>query len=136
MPPPAGWFIDADILGLYHVLQAARRSSTDDVYSGLTEGFPVQPWMPDVEWMPLVGAREGLAVLTRDARQRFRDAERAAIVDNGLGVFAIRSRKHLSTWAQARLVFHRWDDLEEAWATTPRPFIFTVTFGGGLRREL
>lgn len=25
--PPTGWFINADVLGLYHVLHAARRSS-------------------------------------------------------------------------------------------------------------
>jgi len=136
VPGPDGWFVDADILGLFHVLHAARRSSLDDVVSGLTRDFPVGPGMEDVEWMPLVGARENLAVLTRDARQRFRDAEREAIVDNRLGVFAIRSRKHLSTWGRARLVFHRWDDLEDAWATTPRPFVFTVTLGRGLRREL
>jgi hypothetical protein len=80
--------------------------------------------------------RSGRSRQRARARQRFRDAERAAIVDNRLGVFAIRSRKNLSTWAQARLVFRRWDDLEEAWATTPGPFVFTVTFAGRLRREL
>lgn len=133
--PPAGWFIDADVLGLYHVLQAARRSSFDDIVSGLTDGFPVTTGMPDVDWMPEVAGRD-LGIITKDARQRFRDAERQAIVDNELGVFAIRSRQRLTTWGQARLIFQRWDELEEAWDTTPRPFVYTVTRTGGLRHEL
>lgn len=56
--PPAGWFVDADILGLYHVLKAARRSTTDDVYSGLTDDFPVSVGMTDAEWMSLLKGRD------------------------------------------------------------------------------
>lgn len=85
--PPIGWFVDADVLGLYHVLKAARRSTTDDVYSGLTDGFPVSVGMLDAIWMPLLKEHD-LAILTKDARQRFRDTECEAIRSNSLGIFA------------------------------------------------
>lgn len=133
--PPAGWFVDADVLGLYHVLHHARRSSAGDVVSGLTPGFPVEVGMADVEWMPLLNGRD-FAVITKDARQRWRPAEQQAIRENELGVFAIRSRKDLTTWQQARLIFSRWDDLEQCWDTTRRPFVYTVTRTRSPRREL
>ncbi|MGH8897970.1 MAG: hypothetical protein ACRDZ4_13355 [Egibacteraceae bacterium] len=79
--------MDADVLGLYHVLKAARRSTTDDVYSGLTDGFPVSVGMLDAIWMPLLKEHD-LAILTKDARQRFRDTECEAIRSNSLGIFA------------------------------------------------
>lgn len=133
--PPGGWFIDADVLGLYHVLHAARRSSTDDVVSGLTADFPVTPGMPDVDWMPIVSGRD-LGIITKDGRQRFREAERQAIIDNELGVFALRSRQHMSTWQQARLVFDKWEGLEERWSETTPPFVYTLSRGGGFKRML
>lgn len=134
--PPAGWFIDADVLGLYHVLHAARRSSTDDVVSGLSDDFAVDPRMGDVEWMPIVAGQGGLAIITKDARQRFRPAERLAIEELGLGMFALRSRRPLTTWDQARMVFHHWQALEDAWDETDRPFVYTLTRTGGLRRRV
>lgn len=66
--PPGGWFIDADVLGLYHVLHAARRSSLNDVVSALTPDFPVEPQMGDVDWMPVVAEAGDLAIITKDAR--------------------------------------------------------------------
>lgn len=133
--PPGGWFVDADVLGLYHVLHAARRSSSNDVVSALTPEFPVQPDMGDVDWMPLVGEAGDLAIITKDARQRFRPAERQAIEDHQLGIFALRSRRPMTTWDQSRMVFSWWDSLEDAWDRTPRPFVFTLTRAGGLRRK-
>lgn len=127
--------MDADVLGLYRVLSAARRSSTDDVYSGLTDGFPVETGMHDDEWMPLLRGRD-LAIITKDSRHRWRESERAAIIDNELGVFALRSRKPMTTWDQARLILSRWDELEERWDQTPRPFVFTVTRTSALRQVL
>lgn len=106
-----------------------------DVVSGLTPDFPVEVGMLDVEWMPLLNGLD-LAVITKDARQRWRPAEQHAIIDNGLGIFAIRSRKNLTTWEQARLIFARWDELEICWDTTPRPFVYTVTRTRPPRREL
>lgn len=134
--PPRGWFIDADIMGLYHVLHAARRSSADDVVSGLTKGFPVHLRMHDLDWMPIIGDAGDLAILTKDAKQRFRPAERQAIEDYCLGIFALRSRKPMTTWDQARMVFHHWNSLQDAWDHTRRPFVFTLTRSRGLRREL
>jgi hypothetical protein len=133
--PPAGWFIDADVLGLYRVLYAARRTSFNDVFSGLTPDFPVQVDMEDTRWMPLLKGRD-LAVITKDRRQRFREEERQAIQDNTLGCFAIRARKHINTWEQTRLILAHWDDMEAKWDSTPRPFVFTVTRTGGIRRVL
>ncbi|MGH8903767.1 MAG: hypothetical protein ACRDYA_19355 [Egibacteraceae bacterium] len=109
--PPAGWFIDADVLGLYRVLYHARRKSFDDVYSGLTDGFPVEVGMLDPEWMSLLKSRD-LAVIIKDGRHRFRAAEREAIVVNGLGEFALRSSSSLNNWEIARLVLARWDELD------------------------
>ena len=82
-PKPAKlrFYVDADTLGLAHMLTAVR---SDVTYPGDPGGTldgrerppcDIAPSTPDQDWIPLVAER-GLVVITRDRRIAQRTAER------------------------------------------------------------
>lgn len=126
------FYVDADLLGVAHILADLR---SDLTYPGDPGGTvkrrerppcPVEsPHLPDHEWLPIVGG-QGWAVLTRDRRIERRPAERQAVIDYGVKLFAITSPEQLDKWRQLEIIMSRWRDLE-ALAEQPGPFIYRLT---------
>jgi hypothetical protein len=87
------------------------------------------PTTPDTEWLPQVSAR-GRVIVTNDDRIRFNVLERQALIDSQAGIFVIGGNR--SNRQVALTLLLAWDAIQEAAATTPRPFAFTVHANGRL----
>ena len=113
------YYIDADTLGLAHILASIR---PDVTYPGDSGGIirkrhrppcPITSTdVPDDEWIPVVAAR-GWTIITRDQRIERRPAERAAVIANSARVVAITSNEKLTIWHQLEIVMSRWRDIEQ-----------------------
>ena len=100
------YYVDADTLGLAHILADIR---PDVTYPGDTGGAirkrlrrpcPITSTdVPDDEWIPVVAAR-GWTIITRDQRIERRPAERVAVVANSARVVAITTGEKLTIWHQ------------------------------------
>lgn len=128
-----GYYVDADLLGLAHVLASIR---PDVTYPGDLGGVVrkrLRPPCPitttDVDddvWIPEL-ARRGWIILTKDRHIRDRPAEAAAVIENAAKVFAITtSREQLTVWGQLEVVMCRWRDIERL-GEPPGPFIYGMT---------
>jgi PIN like domain len=114
-PKPAKlrFYVDADTLGLAHLLTAVR---SDVTYSGDPGGIvdsrerpacEIEPATPDHEWIPLVAA-QGLVVITRDRRISQRTAEKAAVRETGGRAVAITSQQPLRKFEILEVVICQW----------------------------
>jgi hypothetical protein len=88
-----------------------------------------RPNTDDPIWLRRVGI-EGWLAITRDAHIRTRPAERAAIMENGVGCFILTHQEGLAKPAVVRIVFDYLPEMEQKFEDTPRPFIYTVTKNG------
>lgn len=79
--------------------------------------------VPDAEWLELCG-REGLPVLTKDRRLRYRREEIAAIRRFGVQAFVLASGSLRAVEQAAR--FHRNRDRIEAACAAPGPLVYAV----------
>ncbi|HEY5990459.1 MAG TPA: hypothetical protein VIV12_29330 [Streptosporangiaceae bacterium] len=130
------WYVDADTLGLAHVLIRARRDVTFPGDDGarhknswrLPPCVISDPATPDDEWIPAV-TQEGMAIISRDKHIASRTAEKAAVLTARARMFAITSPGNLHTWDLLGVVVARWGDIETA-AEEPGPYIYAVTIGG------
>lgn len=86
-------------------------------------------------WLPDAG-REGALVILRDKRIRTRPGERRAIIANGVGAFIINQKRNPDKWQYLKLIVGALDEMEEKFATTPRPFIYTVDREGLLKQVI
>lgn len=77
----------------------------------------------DVEWLELCG-REGLVVLSKDTRIRYRRAEIAAIRRFKVKAFVITSGSLTAAEQAARFIEHR--STIEASCDDPGPFVYAV----------
>ena len=124
------WYVDADTLGLAHVLARARNDVTYCGDSGVRrrarESLPpcvVQDTAtPDEEWIPTV-TRAGLAIITRDRHIEARTNEKNIVLASGARMFAIVSEQQLDNWGMLEVVVPRWRDMERA-AREPGPYIY------------
>ena len=73
----------------------------------------------DPVWLQKVGENGWLAI-TRDVNIRFRPGEKQAIIDHRVGCFIFTYKNSMK--------------MEKAFATTCRPFIYTIATDGQLRR--
>ncbi len=129
----ARWYVDADTLGLAHVLVRARPDVTfpgDDgsrhVAKWTLPPSPVQRTDTlDTEWIPKVAAAN-LAIISRDRAISRRRVEIDAVLAAGAQMFAITDPGPLRVWDQLEIVVHRWRDIEER-RQRPGPFIFALT---------
>jgi hypothetical protein len=127
------WYIDADTLGLAHVLIRARQDVTypGDAGDRHTESWRLPPCVisdpatPDNVWIPAV-ARAGLAIITRDRHIATRTAEINEVMAAQARVFAITSPERLHTWDLLTIVVSQWERLEQA-AREDGPYIYGVT---------
>lgn len=89
----------------------------------------------DEVWLPDIGAKQWL-LISRDKHIRTRPGERQAIRDNGIGCFILNQKRNPTRWEYLKLLCLTLDGMEERFAGTGRPFIFTVDSRGGFRQVL
>lgn len=126
------YYVDADTLGLAHILASIR---PDVTYPGDPGGVirkrsrPPSPIastdVPDDQWIPVVASR-GWTIITRDQRIERRPAERAAVVAHSARVVAITSSEKLTVWHQLEIVMSRWRDIEKV-SGLASPSIHSIT---------
>lgn len=136
--PPARWYFDADTVGTGKALSSVRDDVTWPGDTGERHGRPARRWLPaspiastDVDddvWIPVVTAA-GMAIITRDHRIQTRLGERQVVADSRARMFAIAGGGAMRGWELLEIVVHRWRDMEEMVATTPGPWICTITRG-------
>jgi hypothetical protein len=99
--------------------------------------FPGHPGLPSVprgtlddDWLSVVGA-EGLVVITRDARIRYRPAERLAWVRHRVRGFVLTGRRSQSTADSLALLEKHWRRIASLVAAEPEgPWMRAVTSSG------
>jgi len=129
----ARWYIDADTLGLAHVLIRARHDVTFPGDDGTRHSArwtlppcPIQQTSArDTEWIPQVAAA-GMAIISRDAAISRRRVEKDAILAAGAQMFAITDPGQLRVWDLLEIVMQRWRDMERL-RERPGPYIFALT---------
>ena len=87
----------------------------------------------DTVWLKAVGENGWLAI-TRDEYIRRRPGEKQAIIDHGVGCFIFTYRNSLKKAEIVALVLQYIEEMERVFATTRRPFIYTVAMDGQFRR--
>ena len=129
----ARWYIDADTLGLAHVLIRARHDVTFPGDDGTRHSArwtlppcPIQQTSArDTEWIPQVAAA-GMAIISRDAAISRRRVEKDAVLAAGAQMFAITDPGQLRVWDPLEIVMQRWRDMEQL-RERPGPYIFALT---------
>ncbi len=126
------FYVDADTLGLAHILAGLR---SDVTYPGDPGRKIKGRWRPacpitttdvgDTIWIPKV-AKRGWLIVTRDKQIEQRPGERQAIVDNEAKMVAITSDEVLDNWRMLEIVMSQWRRVERM-ADLPGPFIASVT---------
>ncbi len=127
------WYVDADTLGLAHVLIRARPDVTFPGDDGTRHTArwtlppcPVQQTSArDTEWIPKVAAAD-MAIISRDRAISRRRGEKDAILAAGAQMFAITDPGQLRVWDLLEIVMHRWRDMEQM-RQRPGPYIFALT---------
>lgn len=120
-------FIDRSIpRGVAEAIKQVR----DDV-RWLEDEFPHN--IKDPEWLPEVGKR-GWLVISRDKKIRTRPGERRALMEANVGAFIVAQKQNPTRWEYLKLLARTLDEMEAVFARTDRPFIYTVSRGGDLRR--
>jgi PIN domain-containing protein len=127
------WYVDADTLGLAHVLIRARRDVTFPGDDGVrhTSSWRMEPCVisdpgtSDEVWIPLV-TRAGLAIISRDIHIASRIAEKDQALAVGARMFAITTPGNLSVWGLVEVAVTQWRKIEEA-AREAGPYIYSVT---------
>lgn len=90
------------------------------------------PGTDDAVWLRRVG-REGWLAITHDKRVRTRPGQREAIMANGVGCFILTYKQDLKKPEIVKMVFDYLPEMERRFATTRRPFIYTVSKNGEFR---
>ena len=90
---------------------------------------------PDEVWLAEAG-RQGWVVVTRDKQVKRRYAERNAILENDVGCFVLGQKRTLNRWNLLKVIVGTLDGMEQRFAETPRPFIFTIDSAPSFRRSL
>jgi hypothetical protein len=131
-PAEVRFYIDADILGLAHVLAALRPDTTYPGDPGTVIHKRSRPPCPiaspgalDPIWLPIVAEREWL-VITRDGNIAQHRAEIDAVKEHGVKLVAISGKEGKGTFGQLEIVMSQWRDLE-ALASLRGPFAYVMT---------
>ena len=127
------WYVDADTLGLAHVLIRARPDVTFPGDDGVRhrKAWRMDPCIisdpatHDNVWIP-AAAQAGMAIITRDKHIAMRTAEINEVIRSGARMFAITSNDQLQTWDLLTIVVERWEQFEVA-AREDGPYIYSVT---------
>jgi len=102
------FFVDESDLALGKLLAVEH---DDVVYPGHAGHADVPRGTMDDYWLPIIGRRR-LVVITRDARIRYRPAEKRAWVDHGVRGFVLTGRRSQSTIESKAILDSHWDRIE------------------------
>ena len=86
----------------------------------------------DMVWLADAGSA-GVLVILRDKKVRSRPGERRTIIDNRVGCFIVNQKHNPTKWEYLRLIAGSLDGMQERFAATARPFIYTVDSHGEFR---
>lgn len=120
-------FVDASVPR--SVADEIKRVRNDACWIG--DVFPLDT--KDPIWLREAG-KQGWLVITRDKKIRTRPGERRAIAEHGVGCFILAYRQDLTKQEIAEIVLSALEDMEELFASTRRPFIYTVSKGGEFKQ--
>lgn len=131
-PAQVRFYLDADVLGLAHVVSGLRWDSTYPGDPGAVikrhERPPciiTSPGVKDPVWIPEV-AQRGWLIITRDRRIQDRRAEIHAVREWGAKLLTLASAEATDTWTQLEVLMSQWRHIERL-ADQPGPFIWTAT---------
>jgi hypothetical protein len=127
------FYVDADILGLAHLLASLRFDVTYPgdpgavIHKRRRAPCPITSphGLHDDEWIPVVAERDWL-IISRDSNIAEHRAEVAAVKRHGARMVALAGREATNTWAQLEIVMNRWRSIEDL-LEVPGPFIYTAT---------
>lgn len=123
----ARFFVDENDLALGKVLAG--------LYGNVV--FPGHPDLPEVprrslddEWLAVIG-EQGLVVITRDKRIRYRPVERTTWVDHRVRGFVLTGTASQSTADSLTLLQHHWAEMAVIVEARPAgPWMYAVTHAG------
>ena len=126
--------VDADTLGLAHVLIRARPDVTfpGDDGSRHKSRWALPPCIIaradtlDPDWIPRVAAK-GWGIITRDKRISEKAREKDLVRAHGACMFAITDPRQLTVWQQLVVVVGRWSEMEAKLDKRPGPFIYSIS---------
>jgi hypothetical protein len=127
------FYVDADILGLGHVLAALRSDVTYPGDPGTVIHKRERPPcviadphnLNDEVWIPTV-AQQGWLIITRDSHIKDHHAEIAAVRANHARMVALSGDDARTTWDQLEIVMTQWRRIEGL-LELPGPLIYTAT---------
>lgn len=126
------FYIDADILGLAHVLARLRNDVTYPGDEGAVIHKRQRPPCPitdpsttDTVWLPRVAAERWL-IISRDHNIRENPGERRSVREHGARMVALSGDHAGSTWGQLEVVMRRWDRIEDL-LEADGPFIYLAS---------
>ncbi len=125
-------YVDADILGLGHILGALRNDVTYPGDPGATIHKRCRPKCPltdtamlDTEWIPEV-AKRGWLIVTRDNNIIENRNEIIAVRESGAKMVALNQQDARRKWGQLEVFMTQWRRIE-ALIDEPGPFIRRVS---------
>lgn len=131
-PAVVRFYLDADVLGLAHVVAGLRNDATYPGDPGTIIKRRARPPCPitdpasrDDVWIPAV-ASLGWLIITRDSRIQQHRAEIAAIKSHNARMVALAGDEARGTWQQLEVLMRHWRAIE-ALAGRRGPFIYTAT---------
>ena len=123
---PTILFFDRDVgVTLPHVLGILKLPTRVEFHQ---EHFAIDA--RDDDWMPGVG-RSGWVLIGHDSRHHREESELSAIKQHRIGCFYLWGAE-ASRWEKVRCFLRAYENILEAVARTPRPFIYRVTEKGRL----
>jgi hypothetical protein len=131
-PAEVRFYIDADILGLAHVMARVRIDVTYPGDQGATfhkkERAPcpiTEPSTKDTDWIPEVADR-GWLIITRDGNIQAHRQEIALVRQHAARMVALSTEHARGTFAQLEIVMCQWRQIEQL-VDEPGPFIYVAT---------
>jgi hypothetical protein len=131
-PAEVHFYVDADVLGLAHVLAGLRADVTypgdpgAEIHKRKRPACPVaSPHAKDTEWIPVVAQNRWL-IITRDRHIQENRREIIAVRDNGARMVALSGPDAKGTFEQLEIVMTQWRPIMQL-VTKPGPFVYTAT---------
>ena len=87
----------------------------------------------DETWLAQADAC-GWLVIARHKKVRSRPGERETLIRHGVDCFILNQKQDPTRWEYLQLLARTMNEMQERFAATPRPFIYTIDKNGILRQ--